>query len=691
VNYVIAPACQSRLHVKFIVTLAVLFCVSAAHAITPQQSALIRKAGNTSVEVERYQHLVSLSKLADLDAQLRSDLELLLPAVDLWANERKHWSATGDSRRNRFLSGYLRAEWPPSIAAESPLYPIWAMYRGRSLIQQPIQSGNLQHNPELRAKYFGEGRRLLNIAKTAFPENQLVRLYLDETFPWPSLNPPDPNAPEWANLQRETLEKLAHIITWWIETRQAPDGQLGGGWGDDVEIWRTWAPVLIGFGDPVIIEGQTNIAEGLFALDRMAGGYTSYMTDVEHTGEDSGDTCTSMMHLRPNDPIWQERARKIFTLFRDLWSGRNDRGMLQFKSTYFTSSEVDTSSKRACDTVYHPRAVQPSLLYWQRSGDPEMTAFFSDWMRTWVASTATSERGKPSGIIPSAIHWPDGSIGGKGEDWWDPQNHREPTLYHWPSAMGMMTNTLLLTSYMTGDPSYLEPVRSMARARAKYLADPIENPEPGSEAWCASRMSIDQTLAKYRLLTGDREYDDLLMKDANGYVRYRLSGDRKHLIQGLKRSALAFRINRASYMEEVRWTDRQLSFNRNYANHFANPKLPTPSLSPLYGAVTGDFGDALYFPMNAVRWNTTSRNIAALVTESGKQNFGAELYHFGSEIRKMGAELYLLDKGTYEFILTNSADGSTEKQVLKVTGPRTQVSFEITPMRLYTIQLHKSH
>ncbi len=667
-------------------------CVCAhtpVHARTSHQTELINRAGNTSLEVDRYACLVELSKLPDVDPQLRTDLNILLPAVDQWANERRNWNpANSSGRKNRFLSGYIQDEWPPPISETSPLYPIWAMYRGRSLIQRPIQSGGIQHNPERRAKYFGEGRRLLGIAREAFPQNKLVRLYLDETFSWPLLNPLDPLAPDWANLQRETLEKLSHIITWWIETRQAPDGQLGGGWGDDVEIWRTWAPVLVGFDDPVAIRGQTNIAEGLFAAEHMKGGYTSHMTDVEHTGEDSGDTCTSMMHLRPDDPVWQARAQRIFELFRDLWTNRNARNQLQFKSTYFTSSEVDTTSQLACDTVYHPRAVQPALLYWQRTADPEMTALFSDWMRTWIAAAAGTERGKPAGIIPSAIHWPSGTVGGLGKNWWDPQNHGESTLYLWPSAMGMMTNTLLLTSHMTGDPSYLEPIRTMAHAREKYLADPTKDPTPGSEAWCASKMRIAETLAKYRLLTGDTTFDPLLLQDANGYVRYRMTGDRKHLIEGLDRSALAFRINRASYMEEVRWTDRQLSFNRNYANHYANPKLPLPTLSALHGAVTGDFGDAFYFPMNAVRWKTHARDIGALVTGSGRRNFEAELYHFGNTERNMGAELYLLDKGTYEFTLTDTVGGSST-QTLTVTSPRTQVSFTLSPKRRYTIELRR--
>ncbi len=677
---------------KTLASLLLLLLGTAAHALTATQSTLIRKAGNTSIETERYQHLVTLSSRVDLDPQLRADLDLLLPAIDLWANERKHWTpeVARGAAGNSFLCKYIKSDWPAELSSQSsPLYPIWAMYRGRALIQRPIQSGKLLWNPEQRSEYYGEGRRLLRTSKTAFPENRLVRLYLDETFPWPALNAPDPHAPEWANLQRETLEKLTHIITWWIETRQAPDGQLGGGWGDDVEIWRTWTPVLIGFEDPLIIQGQTNIAEGLFALDRMKGGYTSRMTDVEHTGEDSGDTCTSMMHLRPDDPVWQDRAIRIFELFRDLWTGRNDQGQLQFKSTYFTSDRVSPSSKLACDTVYHPRAVQPALLYWQRTADAEMTTLFSEWMSTWTIAAAGIDRGKPAGIIPSAIHWPDGSVGGEGENWWDPQNHSEPTLYLWPSAMSMMTNTLLLTSHMTRDRAYLEPVRSMAAARERYLNDPVDDPAPGSEAWCASRMSVASTLAKYRQLTGDPTFDALLLKDANGYVRYRLTGDREHLLNGLDRSATAFRINRASYMEEVRWTDRQLAFNSNYANYFADPPLPRPNLSALYGSVTGDYGGARYFPMNAVRWKTSARSIATLVTDSGSTTFDAELYHFGSQPRKMGAEFYLLEKGTYTLVLTNTVTGESERSELAVTGPRTTMFFDIAPGNLYTLQIRR--
>jgi len=83
-----------------------------------------------------------------------------------------------------------------------------------------------------------------------------------------------------------------------------------------------------------------------------------------------------------------------------------------------------------------------------------------------------SNRGKPTGIIPTAIHWPDGDIGGVGPNWWDPRNHGEYTLYLYPSTMSLMMHILLLTHHMTGQSKYLKPIRSMADIRLKYLNAP---------------------------------------------------------------------------------------------------------------------------------------------------------------------------------------------------------------------------
>lgn len=682
-------------YIWFLFCMGLVFGTRVFAVETPD--AVIHKAGTVEDEKERYRILSELAKRSDLDAGLRADLNRLLPLVDRWANGReKYWTAEEQQRaaENGYLCGFFThtlrnpdGDDGYRPVATSLLYPIWCFYRGRILIQGPIQSGRLSHDDVLREKYYGEGHRLIQVAQKAFPKNRVMGMYLGQTIPWGRKHVVDANAPTWANDQREGLEKLTDIIHFWIDERQAPDGQFGGGWGDDVEMWRWWTTVLIGFDDAKVNLAQKTISNGLFDLSRMQGGYTQQMSDVEHTGEDSGDTGTAMMHVAPDDSVWQGRALRLAELMQKLWTGRNERGMLQFRSTYFTSDIVHPDSQRACDTVYHPRAVQPTLLYWQRTGNADLTRLFSDWMNTWVDATRRDERGKPAGIVPSAIHWPDGQVGGLGTAWWDPRNHGEATLYEWPSAMNMMMSTLLLTFHMTGDQTYLEPIRSMAAIRATYLAHPVENPEPGSAMWCASKMGfLSDTLGKYRLLTGDTQFDALLKADAAGYVRFRLTGDQASVDQALARNVSAFSYDREAYTTEVRWTDRVFAFHNKYARYYTDQPLPRPDLGMLYSSVTGDFGNPLFFPMNAVRWKTGSRDIAVMVTDHDTHRLKAELYHFGNSERKMGAELYLLQKGMYRWTLVSGEKVVSEGK-FDVMDARTHVDFTLPSQRLCTFRV----
>ena len=383
---------------------------------------------------------------------------------------------------------------------------------------------------------------------------------------------------------------------------------------------------------------------------------------------------------------------------RTLWTGRNERGFLQFKSTYFTIDKVHEDPQKACDTPYHVRAIQPALLYWLRTGDPELAELFSVWLDTWVDATARSENGKPAGIIPAALHWPEGTIGGLSDDWWDPRNHGEPTLYQWPSAMSAMTDTLLLTYHMTGDEKYLEPIRSMAEMRLDHVTNPPEGePEPGGAAWCASRMGfLSGTLAKYRVLTGDDRFDELLASGGSAYLHLRLTEDRQPLLAALGSNAKAFAYNFERYSSEVRWTDRVLRFPSVFTGNvkLAEPEyeVQRPNTQLLYSTVTGDPGGVGYFPMNAVRWLTPPREIAALVTDAGPKRFAAELFHFGTEPREMGAEFYLLDPGRYRLLVRDPERPKAkplQRVAFRVEGARTQAAFTLPPQTLCHVEVRR--
>lgn len=667
----------------FATELTFLFCPAQVRAQNDSIHTLIQQAGNANSDEVRLEYLKQLNEQPDLQESLKSDLDKLITQIERWLNEKRLDYFGGEIRRNK--------DFDFKIAESSAVYPLTWLYRGRMVIWYAMESGSIWSIPERRREFFAIARGFFEKYAEDFPDNKIAWMYLGQpTGPYQRYETV-PGAPAWAVYQREGLERLADIIEWWIDNRMQQDGQYGGGWGDDCEMWRWWVPVLIGFDSPKITAAQARFSKSLMNQPHMIKGYTTRMSDVEHTAEDSADAITPMMHLVPENDTWRKYALGLADLMENFWTSQNKRGFLQFKSTYFTADNVDASPQRACDTVYHPRVVQPALLYWQRTGNERLTKLFSAWMDTWVDAAARSERDKPAGIIPTAIHWPDGNIGGIGPNWWDPRNHGEYTLYLFPSAMSMMTHTLLLTYHMTGEEKYLEPIRSMARFRLKYLSSPPQSePTAGTEAWCAARLgSLSSVITKYRFLTGNTEFDELLVREMSPYMRYRLHGDSGPLLSALKENTEALRINFEGYTSEVRYTDRVLRFPSLFTgnNILGKPTkaIHSPDPSLLYSMVTGDPGEALYFPLNAVRWLTPPRDIAVLVTKSTADKFCAELFSFGQQQRSMSAELYLLEPGNYK--LTCEGQEPFESYDFLVEGRRKRVDFKLPPRKLCILNI----
>lgn len=648
----------------------------------------LRQAGNAATEPLRCELLQAAAGFPDLPEAMKSAMDEVVRIARHFAFPRELYEALPPEQRpKRYLNGFFNGHLDPKdhllpqVEATSPLLPLIGYYRARMLIHSVIEHGWLLAYPEKRAAYYGEARQLLETAAEAYPENPVIGMYLGKPIPWQANFPPDDQAPAWANQQREILEKLTDTVHWWINERQVSDGQFGGGWGDDVEMWRNWIPLLVAFEDEAVGAGQQLLSEGLFAQPHMAGGYTNQMTDVEHTAEDSADTCTAMMHLRPDDAIWQARAMRLLELAEEKWTGINERGQLQFKSTYFTSAGPDPDPRKACDTVYHPRALQPTLLHWQRTGDARIGRFVTTWMRTWVEATKRAEHGKPAGIIPSAIHWPDGRVGGLTDEWWNPGNHNDNPLYTWPSAMDMMLDTLLLCYHMTSDRYFLAPLFSMTaiynqREKGKAAAEFAE----GTEAWCAAQMQefLPEALAKYQKLTGDKTFTAIIEASGDGYAQFAFSNERTALEKDLTTQWQVFQRDEPTFTSEVLWTDRLFSFYKNYLNFFEDQPLPSFKPNFLFSTLTGHVGNALYFPLNAVRWHTPAREIAALVTVAQQDRFAAELFHFGEQPRGMAASFFLLTPGNYEVRITDitSSKISSRQRVVLSNNAR-RIPFQL--------------
>ncbi|HPF02553.1 MAG TPA: hypothetical protein PLV06_12855 [Bacteroidales bacterium] len=672
---------------------ACISCPALLHSLSgmplPGLQDLIKRIGNSNDDKER---VLLLQQFLDteISSEEKNIVEQILSIADRWANSFEKYAVPGTegNEPDGFLCGFLnRCSLEryilPRIPEDHRLFPLIAFYRSRMLIARLIQSGNIINVPDVRDRYLDESWRLMRIVKTAFPENELARNYLGEYKPWEEIVSFNPEAPEWANYQRMVLEKLTRLIHWWVDNRQISDGQFGGGWGDDVEMWRVWVPLLFAFDDDKAIKSQEKLFNGLYRLSRMQKGYTTIMTDVEHTAEEYADPLYCMLNMQPENPVWEERSLKVMDFIENLWSGVNERGQLQFRSTWFNVEGVHPDVTRACDTPYHTRLVEPLMLLWLRKGNRRVGDFVTRWLRTWVEATFTEEAGKPAGIIPAAIHWPDGKPAGVGPNWWEPQNHTEPTLYFFPTQQNMMYECFLQAYHMTGDDYFLKPLRFVAEKRLQGAGNGSPGDyTTGSLEWSLAvlKSRIPPVLIKYRTITGDSSFDEIIEKDARGYERYIFDKDADRLTKEMDSQRKSLSLPQEWYTTEVRWTDRLFSSVR-YFNFILKEPLPGFNAGFLFSCLTGNVGNYQIMPVFGVKWLTEPENIAILTEENSPERFAARLYHFGNAPRKMKVRFLNLRDGKYRWQISggkkNRITIGRENREIEFSIPSKELSYLI--------------
>lgn len=646
--------------------------MSAGQPVPVAAMKAIAEAGNTDDEGIRQHALDQLAGMSDLDERARADSARFAEFVRLWnTGGLKFYNA-----QFRGLPKKDQLTYDFGILPDSPIAPLTDLYLGRIIAWNLIEDSTVRSSPELARLYKDRSQAIFQRYVANYPDNAIAQMYLGRKISWPVELSSAGNAPKWATLQRENLHRLREIILWWVQKRQRSDGQFGGGWGDDCEMWRWWAPVLLGFDDAEIRNAQVRFSRT--ALNRIAKTrFNTDVTDVEHAAEDSTDNLVPLLVLEPEVPAWSEWSASLINPMRDIWTGRNLRGELQFRSFYFSNAAVATEPRRALDVLANVGALHPALLVWQRTGDAQLGKEILPWLDTWVAATERAENGKPAGVLPASIKWPSGEAAGVGERWWEPiaPGGFMYSYYVWPSVITEMTDAMVVAYTMTRNEKYLSPIRSMAELRLRHLKNGSpQGSSVGSESWCAEELrprqnansntgGIVKTAARLKALLGTSEFDELLALEGVEFVVDPDPKKRGDLVRALQESVEALRVNFPGFTSEVRSTDRVMRFAQYFSRDYRLDDylgVTIPKHELLYRMVTGD-KNAPRFPQMAVRWLTPSADIAALVTKADLRSFEAELYHFGDAPRPVSAELKLLRPGSYR-VQVAGADG---RQLLK--------------------------
>ena len=599
----------------------------------------------------------------------RAEFESAL--VSKWRERARYWvenpfPANGErgrtARRNYLeqLGDRLALSEQPEVRREAVVMQTRAAYWAAAENHEPrdidrtaelfLEGLKLAPGDKILREMISSSCLALNVGARNMPEGPFCKEVAP--VPWSVEVPaPPPGAPAWAIEQRKLAARMDAITRWWVEKRQQPNGELGGGWGDDVEILRHWGPESLGLGSEVALRGIQRLADGLWASGTLSNGYDLRVSDVEHSSEPSTDTVPLRLAILPDDA--EARARlKTSAACAYNWIAQQPDGRWRFRGSWFNCKQFDPKPERAVDVYMNLRAMGPALWHAYLTRDPKMIDLLVKWATAWVEGMRSTAHGKPVGVFPSAVRSADGSYLIASDRWDKPDV--EWDYYQWSgAAQSALTSLLLAVHDLTGDARWLEAAGESFRILDRCSAFP---------ELCKQIASSPEAFYEWRRLSGDARYDK-----AFGYAPRRSLKETLALLTRQARETEArLAVNFEMWTSEVLYTDRVYY------------RLPAEYRWYLFGgeAPRGD-----HYPTFAVTWPTVKGAFARAVLDATSTSLKLHLYNFEREELRVPLRAWRLQPGRYRW-QGGEVNVSARAQVIELPLPprkETTITLERIP------------
>ena len=484
---------------------------------------LFEQAGRVETPWREEARLLGLARRAvQADDPLAEEIDLVLEA-------RRHFyeRSTGNSEMGT-IAGFYKAHsiWR-QFGPGHPFHDKGLLYTGRMF------AGSFPFSPTPTSVW---GREMLREVEKRHPENPYVKLYLHDQWSqkdWKlNENPAPPGTPPWAELLRRAWNQNLDFAEYWADFRQRPDGSLGGGWNDDVEIMPVW--VLNWFASPEVSPKIERM------LERFTDGFwnsgnldhrrvfTAHFSDAEHAAEDQGNSVpylTGVLYGHPRYVNWNLRTLRYF---RDYLTGVNANGRRHFRGNHFdaTRYSMDLTPGKGAEDVeaainYRAFGGVPWLVWY--SGNPSARKLLLEHADAWLAAAMSVAKGKPRGIMPSQVSFSD-EVGGPENSWRGKDGLGAGG--QWPDYLWYPHSLMLAAYATTGDRKYLQPFEATLDFIRANSADPLSNEIRNHQHFADAFFVV-------RELTGDRRYDLFLTHAGRPYIQWRVTGDSKYLMEDL--------------------------------------------------------------------------------------------------------------------------------------------------------------
>ncbi|MGA2350550.1 MAG: LamG-like jellyroll fold domain-containing protein [Terracidiphilus sp.] len=196
------------------------------------------------------------------------------------------------------------------------------------------------------------------------PTNDLGRKYWHEWNPEtapPDYTPPTVPAdvPSWAYLQAKDVDYFQRIADFYVDKRQAWDGEFGGGLGDDSDFTNLFPSLaLMGTEPDKLKKSLSRELEAMYENKMWTNGLATGQFDELHSYEDGLNVLGQSLMMDFGNPKDLERA--MATARRLEWlTGVNAAGHRHIRSSYFSGTKMAEGgvwgwTKGRSYMVFHP-------------------------------------------------------------------------------------------------------------------------------------------------------------------------------------------------------------------------------------------------------------------------------------------------------------------------------------------------
>lgn len=498
------------------------------------------------------------------------------------------------------------------------------------------------------------------------------RIPLEKTISIPE------GAPEWAALQHRIVTRLIDLVSYWHDERMEEDGTMGGGFGDDVEMMRWFKTAVLVAGDSKAMDAWQRLAATGWK-DMQGQPMPENAQDAEHVAEDFGDSHALQPLLHAGGDQYEtflSRSRLLLPILKGVLMERDPKGYLVFKGHRYSRNEV---VKYDGDVPYNLRTLGPLAIHaYLRPDDKEVSDLIVAYARSWRDMTMQEIDGKPAGITPMMISFERDTIKAPKSD----GKLKNPTdwvfpgywTHEYPAGYTRHIYDLLLGAfYLSGDKTFLDPhkkaleflgtLEGSGSGKGTTPVRPEDDPSPyprGSLDWAIriNRSGLGLAGAQYRAATGDKTYDEILLKYGPDYTKFVILAERA---RSPREWAEATATLRPAFEEILDVLDY---------NEILRTKLPqstdriwVPGMDFVEATATGDLsaarpltlrGEEEFWPKFGVTWLNTGSDVAALVSKNLPDRLEAYLYNFLETPKPVEGRLWNLTPGRYRLRLIPS-------------------------------------